>query len=117
MIEFLQIPQVQIAIGLSLLISLTTAISYFIKLFIARIKVQDQKGYVMQIIPPKYSLEDNISSHGVRFSLQRFFDNLTASLKDERISLEVYADHEGIKFFVWTPTKQIQNLIKLNPKV
>lgn len=114
MTNILAIQQVQVFIAVSSLISLITAIAYFINLYLAKRQQQSQKGFVMQIIPPKYSTEELLSKQGIRFSLQRFFDNLTASLKDDRISLEVYADNDGIKFFIWTPTKQIQNLIKLN---
>jgi len=114
MTELLLQPQIQRIIAFSLFISAITAIFYFVKLLLEKRKAQKQIGFVMQIIPPKYSLEENITKQGVRFSLQRFFDNLTASIKDERISLEIYSDHNGIKFFIWTPTKQIQTLIKLN---
>lgn len=99
---------------LSILTTLGLAIWYFIELSIARRKALKQDGFVMQIIPPKYSTTDIKTKQGERFSLQRFVDNLTASAKNNRISFEIYADSDGIKFLVWTPTKQIQDLIKLN---
>lgn len=68
----------------------------------------------MQVVPPKYSSLEIKTKQGERFALQRFVDNLTASAKNNRISFEIYADSDGIRFLVWTPTKQIQDLIKLN---
>lgn len=98
----------------SLAISLFMVVRYFIALLIARHKAKKEAGFLMQIIPPKYSLDESSTKQGERFSLQRFIDNLTASVKKSRISFEIYADSSGIKFLVWTPTKTMQNLIKLN---
>jgi hypothetical protein len=105
---------IQLGIGLSLLLTFGVTVWYFIQLFIAKKKASKEHGFIMQIIPPKYSLLDTKNKQGERFSLQRFIDNLTASTKNNRISFEIYADSYGIKFLVWTPTKQIQDLIKLN---
>lgn len=105
---------VQIAIIISMSISILWAIKYFIILFIEKSKVQSEEGFIMQIIPPKYQLDELKNKQGERFSLQRFIDNLTASVKYSRISFEIFSDHDGIKFLVWTPTKQMQDLVKLN---
>jgi len=114
MIEILiENKQILILIGLSLVVSLIFTLRYFYKLFIAKTKSL-VKGYVMQIIPPKYVAEEISNEKGYRFALQRFMDNLTATIKDDRISFEIFADNEGIKFLVWTPTKEIQKLVKLN---
>ncbi len=114
MTEILTNSKVQLFIGISLLISVLSSIKYFVTVFLAKRKSKDQKGCLMQIIPPKYQDESLTNQQGVRFSLQRFMDNLTGSLKDERISFEIYADSESVKFFVWTPNEQIQKLVKLN---
>lgn len=103
---------IKIAI-VSLSISIIFAINYFCKLYFAKAKAKKEKGFLIQIIPPKYQLED-ADQRGVRFALQRFIDNLTASVKDSRISLEIYADASEIKFLVWTPSKKIAELVKLN---
>lgn len=87
---------------------------YFFQLFISRRSSRNIYGFVMQVIPPKYSSLEVKTKQGERFALQRFVDNLTASAKNNRISFEIYADSDGIKFLVWTPSKQIQDLIKLN---
>lgn len=105
---------VQIAIIISMSISILWAIKYFIILFIEERKAQSEGGFIMQIIPPKYQIDELKNKQGERFSLQRFVDNLTASVKYSRISFEIFSDHDGIKFLVWTPTKQMQDLVKLN---
>jgi len=105
---------IQLGIIASLITTGLIAVWYLIKLLIAKRKALKQKGFVMQIIPPKYSLLDIKSKQAERFSLQRFVDNLTISAKNNRISFEIYADSDGIKFLIWTPTKKIQDLIKLN---
>ena len=114
MTEFLNNQLVQIAIIISMSISILWAIKYFIILFIEKRKAQSEEGFIMQIIPPKYQLDEIKNKQGERFSLQRFIDNLTASVKYSRISFEIFSDHDGIKFLVWTPTKQMQDLVKLN---
>ncbi len=98
----------------SLVINLFMAIRYFILLIITRQKAKVRKGFLVQIIPPKYSLVDANTKQGERFSLQRFIDNLTAAVKKNRISFEIFADDSGIQFLIWTPTKQMQDLVKLN---
>ncbi|WKZ30227.1 MAG: hypothetical protein QY314_00425 [Candidatus Dojkabacteria bacterium] len=105
---------VQLAIIISMSISILWAIKYFIVLFIEKRKAQSEEGFTMQIIPPKYQLDELKNKQGERFSLQRFIDNLTASVKYSRISFEIFSDHDGIRFLVWTPTKQMQDLVKLN---
>ncbi|MCA9382706.1 hypothetical protein KC660_04865, partial [Candidatus Dojkabacteria bacterium] len=95
-------------------ISILWAIKYFIALLIEKRKASNEEGFIMQIIPPKYQLDELKNKQGERFSLQRFIDNLTASVKYSRISFEIFSDHDGIKFLVWTPTKQMQDLVKLN---
>ncbi len=105
---------ITLGMGVSLLLTIAMIIWYFTNLIIAKQKVKSEKGFLMQIIPPKYSLEDAQNKQGERFSLQRFIDNLTASVKKSRISFEIFADGSGIKFLVWTPTKQMQDLVKLN---
>lgn len=114
MIEILQNKQILIFSVLSLCLSIFWILKYFLKLFIEKKEAKSQVGYVMQIIPPKYQPEDFQNKQGERFSLQRFIDNLTASVKDSRISFEIYSDTNGIRFLVWTPTKKMQNLVKLN---
>ena len=114
MTELLNNQLVQIALIISVSISILWAIKYFIILFIEKRKTQFEEGFIMQIIPPKYQLDELKSKQGERFSLQRFIDNLTASVKYSRISFEIFSDHDGIKFLVWTPTKQMQDLVKLN---
>ncbi|MBN1968694.1 MAG: DUF87 domain-containing protein [Candidatus Delongbacteria bacterium] len=106
--------QVLVIILTSLCVSSLMAIQYFTRLFIAKHKAKNEKGFVIQIIPPKYSVDEFVNKQGTRFALQRFMDNLTVSVKKERISFEIYADSDGIKFLVWTPTKEMQNLVKLN---
>ena len=103
-----------IVILASLGVSLFMTFRYFFTLIIAKYKARKDAGFVMQIIPPKYSLIDSKTKQGERFSLQRFIDNLTASVKKSRISFEIYADYSGIQFLVWTPTKAMQDLVKLN---
>lgn len=98
---------------LSLSISVIAVLQYFVRLALSKLKAKNQVGYVMQIIPPKYSRED-VNERGYRFALQRFIDNLTVSVKYDRVSFEIYADNDGVKFLIWTPTKEIQNLIKLS---
>ncbi|MFH1543245.1 MAG: DUF87 domain-containing protein [Patescibacteria group bacterium] len=110
----LQDKRIIILIIASLGVSLFMAVRYFIILIIIKYKARKETGFVMQIIPPKYSLIDSKTKQGERFSLQRFIDNLTASVKKSRISFEIHADYSGIKFLVWTPTKSIQDLVKLN---
>ena len=105
---------VVIVVATSIMISIGLMVWYFIELFILRRKYSRQEGFIMQVIPPKYSSNDVKTKQGERFALQRFVDNLTASAKNNRISFEIYADSDGIKFLVWTPTKKIQDLIKLN---
>ncbi|MCB9789974.1 hypothetical protein H6762_03245 [Candidatus Nomurabacteria bacterium] len=114
MTELLNNQLVQITIVVSICISILWAIKYFIILFIEKRKAQSEEGFVMQIIPPKYQPDELKNKQGERFSLQRFIDNLTASVKYSRISFEIFSDHDGIKFLVWTPTKQMQDLVKLN---
>lgn len=111
MTEFLNNQLVQIAIIISMSISILWAIKYFIILFIEKRKAKSEEGFIMQIIPPKYQLDEMKNKQGERFSLQRFIDNLTASVKYSRISFEIFSDHDGIKFLVWTPTKQMQDLV------
>lgn len=105
--------QLVMLIALSLFISFAFVLKYFYKLFLAK-DFSKSKGVVMQIIPPKYSPEELDNKQGYRFALQRFMDNLTASVSSERISFEIFADSDGIRFLVWTPNKEIQKLIKLN---
>ncbi len=101
----------------SVVVSLATSFSfilkYYLQLFYAR-RCSKNKGFVMQIIPPKYTLEETGNIQGHRFALQRFMDNLTAAIKKERISFEIFANEERIKFLIWSPSKEIQNMIKLN---
>lgn len=111
---FLKNQLVQLAIIISMSISILWAIKYFIALLIEKRKASNEEGFIMQIIPPKYQLDELKNKQGERFSLQRFIDNLTASVKYSRISFEIFSDHDGIKFLVWTPTKQMQDLVKLN---
>ncbi len=114
MTEILNNQLVQLAIIVSISISILWTIKYFIVLFVEKRKAQGEDGFIMQIIPPKYQLDEMKNKQGERFSLQRFIDNLTASVKYSRISFEIFSDHDGIKFLVWTPTKQMQDLVKLN---
>ncbi len=55
---------VQLGIGLSLLLTLGVAVWYFIQLFIANKKASKEQGFIMQIIPPKYSLLDAKTNRG-----------------------------------------------------
>jgi GTPase SAR1 family protein len=114
MTELLNNQLVQIAMVISMSISILWAIKYFVILFMEKRKAQNEEGFIMQIVPPKYQLDELKNKQGERFSLQRFIDNLTASVKYSRISFEIFSDHDGIKFLVWTPTKQMQDLVKLN---
>lgn len=111
--QLLQNRFVQISIIFSLTISLGYVFIYFFEVYKSKIKAKKEKGYLIQVIPPKYFIDDN-NKQGARFALQRFMDNLTASLKTERISFEIYADNKGIKFQVWTPNERIKDLVKLN---
>ena len=114
MTELLNNHLVRLAIIVSISISILWAIKYFIALLIEKRNALNEEGFIMQIIPPKYQLDELKNKQGERFSLQRFIDNLTASVKYSRISFEIFSDHDGIKFLVWTPTKQMQDLVKLN---
>jgi GTPase SAR1 family protein len=114
MTELLSNQIVQLVITISLSISVAWIVKYFVRLFIERWKARKKEGFVMQIIPPKYQLEELQNKQGERFALQRFIDNLTASVKNSRISFEIFSNHDGIKFLVWTPTKPMQDLVKLN---
>ena len=114
MTELLSNQLVQLTIIISMSISIIWAIRYFIALLIEKRNALNEEGFIMQIIPPKYQLDELKNKQGERFSLQRFIDNLTASVKYSRISFEIFSDHDGIKFLVWTPTKQMQDLVKLN---
>ncbi len=114
MIEYLvEYKEIMVFVIISLAISLFYVLKYYWQLFIIK-RHSKVKGYMMQIIPPKYSIEDQMNMQGHRFALQRFMDNLTATTKKERISFEIFADENGIKFLVWSPSKEIQNMIKLN---
>lgn len=106
--------KIQIILGVSLAVSLSAVLNYFFKLFKSKRKALNEKGFLMKVIPPKYSDDELIDPKGVRFALQRFMDNLTGSIKENRISFEISADSNGIGFYIWTPTKEIQNLVKLN---
>lgn len=99
--------------GVSLFISLIFVAKYFYKLLLAK-DFSKSKGVVMQVIPPKYTDEEQDNKQGYRFALQRFMDNLTASVNNERVSFEIFADSDGIRFLVWAPNKDVQKLIKLN---
>lgn len=114
MTELLNNHLVRLAIIVSISISILWAIKYFIALLIEKRNALNEEGFIMQIIPPKYQLDELKNKQGERFSLQRFIDNLTASVKYSRISFEIFSNHDGIKFLVWTPTKQMQDLVKLN---
>ena len=114
MTQLLNNQLVQLTIIISMSISIIWAIRYFIALLIEKRNALNEEGFIMQIIPPKYQLEEMKNKQGERFSLQRFIDNLTASVKYSRISFEIFSDHDGIRFLVWTPTKQMQDLVKLN---
>lgn len=114
MTQLLNNQLVRLAIIVSISISILWSIKYFIVLLIEKRKALREEGFIMQIIPPKYQLDELKNKQGERFSLQRFIDNLTASVKYSRISFEIFSDHDGIKFLVWTPTKQMQDLVKLN---
>jgi hypothetical protein len=113
MTELLNNQLILIAIIISISISILWTIKYFIFLLTEKSKSQSEEGFIMQIIPPKYQLDELKNKQGERFSLQRFIDNLTASVNYSRISFEIFSDHDGIKFLVWTPTKQMQDLVKL----
>jgi hypothetical protein len=105
-------PSIRLLLVVSVCITIGYIIQYFIRLIIARNKAVKERGVLMQIIPPKYQSLDADNFRGERFALQRFFDDLTAATKKQRVSFEIYSDEKGIKFVVWTPTKKIQNLIK-----
>lgn len=103
---------VVLAITASISISILYTIQYFVRIYLSKIKASKETGFLMQIIPPKYQPEDMTDVRGARFALQRFFDDLTASTKKQRVSFEIFSDRTGIKFLVWTPTKKMQELVK-----
>lgn len=103
---------IRLILLISFLISVSYIMQYFIRIYLA--KKKKQKGYVIQIIPPKYQPEDFVNEASTRFTLQRFIDNLTATVKNERISFEIFADNTGIKFLIWCPTLKVKELVKLN---
>lgn len=104
-----------LAVAFSLIVSAYFVVKYFLKLSLFR-RESKAKGFLMQIIPPKYNHEET-NSRGYRFAVQRFMDNLTACISKhgvDRASFEIHADSNSIRFIVWTNNKKIQNLIKLN---
>lgn len=111
--EIVQNRIIQLFVLLSISISIGYIALYFLKIYSSKFKARKEKGYLLQVIPPKYFIDDG-NKQGARFAVQRFMDNLTASLKNERISFEIYADSESIKFLIWTPSKKIGDLVKLN---
>lgn len=105
-------PSIRLILIASVCITVGYILQYFIRLILARDKASRENGFLLQIIPPKYQTLDADNFRGERFALQRFFDDLTAATKSQRVSFEIYSDEKGIKFIVWTPTKKMQNLIK-----
>jgi hypothetical protein len=96
----------------SLSLSFLYVFQYGLRVVLSKQRAIKEKGFLMQIVPPKYQTDEMQDVRGVRFALQRFFDDLTASTKNQRISFEISSNKSGINFLVWTPTKKMQSLIK-----
>lgn len=104
-------PQARLFIAVSLSLTFIAIAQYFIRLYFAKRKAKKTEGFLLQVVPPKYSLVELQNEQGIRFAMQKFMDNL---IKPERISFETYSDKNGVKIYIWTETKQLQEDIKLN---
>ncbi len=111
-LKILSNKDLQSILMLSVCISILYIIQYLVRLYLAKRKANNSKGLLIQIIPPKYTNNQFVDDRGFRFSLQRFFDDIVASVKDERVSFEIHGDRNGIKFLIWSPNLNVQNLIK-----
>lgn len=107
-------PQIRLFTVISLCLTFVAIAQYFIRLYLYKQKAKKTNGYLLHVIPPKYSLEEQQNEQGIRFAMQKFMDNLSKPEIGERASFEIYSDKSGVKMYIWTETWQLKEDIKLN---